>query len=261
MGRRKSSICPPGIVAMLVLGGGIALVAGCGSFASSGLNSQGVRLFSQNRYQEAMQNFREAIENDPSNADSYYNLAATYHRLGTVNRSPADLSRAEQNYHLCLDRDPNHRECYRGLAVLLVQQNHSEEAFRLLKGWGTQSPTRPEPKIELARLLQEFGDRKAAEQSLIDALAVDDKNTQALAALGRLREEQGDYQQALVSYQRSLTYDRFQSEVAARVAALQSTVGSAAGSAVATGPPRVELPTETVVAGTLAPTASLSAKR
>ncbi len=195
-------------------------------------------MFSQNRYQEAIHNFQQAIENDPNSPDGYYNLAAAYHRLGTVNRSQADLNRAEQYYHLCLDRDPNHRECYRGLAVLLVQEDHSEEAFRLLKGWGSQSPARPEPKIELARLQEEFGDRHAAEQCLVDALAVDAKNPQALAALGRLREQNGDSQQALLAYQRSLTYDRFQSEVAARLAALQTAVGSTP----TTAPPHVELP-------------------
>jgi tetratricopeptide (TPR) repeat protein len=226
MARRKPPSRRSGFAVVVVVGFGLAMLVGCGSFASRGLNSQGVRFFSQNRHQEAIQKFQQALDNDPTNPDSYYNLAATYHRLGSVNRSQADLSRAEQYYHLCLDHDQNHRECYRGLAVLLVQQDHSEEAFRLLKGWGAQSPARAEPKIELARLLEEFGDRSGAQQSLVDALAVDDKNTQALAALGRLREQTGDRQQALGAYQRSLTYDRFQPEVAARVAALQTAAGS-----------------------------------
>lgn len=225
MAIHRSPICRPGAHAILAIGFALVIMAGCGSFASKGLNSQGVRLFSQNRYQEAMQSFQEAIDNDPSDPDSYYNLAATYHRLGTANRSQADLGRAEQYYHLCLDRDPNHRECYRGLAVLLAQQDHSEEAFRLLKGWAAQAPTRPEPRIELARMLEEFGDPEGAKQSLTDALAVDDKNPQALAALGRLREQAGDRQQALLAYQRSLSYDRFQPEVAARMASLQTTIG------------------------------------
>jgi tetratricopeptide (TPR) repeat protein len=226
MVRRESLIGRSGIATVLVAALGLALGSGCGGVASTGLNSQGVRLFEQSRYQEAIQNFQQAIDNDPNNADGYYNLAATYHRLGVVNRSQADLGRAEQYYHLCLDRDRDHRECYRGLAVLLVQQEHSEEAFRLLEGWAVKSPTKAEPKIEMARLLEEFGDTERAKQSLVDAVAIDDKNPQALAALGRLREQAGDRQQALAAYQRSLSYDRFQTEVAARMAALQTALST-----------------------------------
>ena len=45
----------------------------------------------------------------------------------------------------------------------------------------------------------------------------------ALTALGRLREVQGDRNQAVANYQRSLSVNRNQPEVAARVAALQAT--------------------------------------
>ena len=213
---------------LVVLGGCLGLVAGCGGFASRGQNSQGVRLFEQARYQEAIQRFQQSMDSDPKNPDGYYNLAATYHRLGTINRSQADLTRAEQYYHLCLDRAANHRDCYRGLAVLLAEQDRSEEAFRLIEGWATQSPGLPEPKIEMARLLEEFGDAESAKQQLTDVLAIDDKNPTALAALGRLREQTGDPAQALAAYQRALWYDRFQPEVAARVASLQATLGTSA---------------------------------
>ena len=229
VGLPLATACQPrsrrfGWVAVLLAS--LGLGSGCGGFASQGLNAQGVRLFEQGRYEDAKQCFQQSIDNDPGAADGYYNLAATYHRLGTVNRNAADLNRAQQDYYRCLDHDHNHRDCYRGLAVLLVQQERSGEAFRLIEGWAAQAPTLAEPKIELARLLEEFGDPDGAKQRLADALAVDDKNPRALAALGRLREQSGDRQQALAAYQRSLAADRFQPEVAARVASLQSAIGA-----------------------------------
>ncbi len=203
---------------------------GCGSFSSQGLNAEGVRLFEQTRVQDAMREFQRAIDHDPNNADGYYNLAACYHRLGVMNQRASDVTQAERCYYLCLDRAPDHRECYRGLAVHLVEQNRSEEAFRLLQGWADRRPDSPDPKIELARLYEESGDRNKAKQLLADALLADAANARALAALGRIREQEGDAAQALNNYQQSLWANRFQPEVAARVAGLQSSAGGYAGS-------------------------------
>jgi len=202
----------------------LALTTGCSDFAARGLNAEGVRLFDQTRYQEALQQFQKAIDSDPNNADAYYNLAATYHRLGALNRRLPELAQAESYYHLCLNRDPSHRECHRGLAVLLAEQGRSEESFRLLQAWAERSPHLPDPKIELARVCEETGDRESAKKHLADALRVDAGNARALTALGHLREQSGDHLLALQDYQQSLYADRFQPDVAARVAALQSVV-------------------------------------
>ena len=214
---------------------GIVASPGCSNFSSQGLNAEGVRLFEQTRVQDAMQDFQRAIDQDPSNADGYYNLAACYHRLGATNHRAADLTQAERHYYLCLDRDPEHRECYRGLAVLMFEQNRAEEAFRLLQAWADRRPDATDPKIELARLYEESGDRERAKQLLGDALLADATNARALAALGRIREQDGDSAQALNNYQQSLRVNRFQPEVASRAAALQSSVGGAFAGATSTG--------------------------
>jgi tetratricopeptide (TPR) repeat protein len=213
-------------------------LAGCG-ITSKAQNAEGVRLFEQGAYPAAIQNFQSAVYNDPRNANAYYNLGAVYHRLGNANSRDTDLDQAEMYYHQCLDRNYNHVDCHRGLAVLLVEQERSEEAFELLEGWSFRSPYLADPKIELARLYEEFGEPDTAEQKLHEALAVEPNNSRALAALGRLREEAGELGQALADYQRSLWGNRFQPEVAARVAALQAQLGSSTvASAPALGPSR-----------------------
>jgi tetratricopeptide (TPR) repeat protein len=181
-----------------------------------------VRRYQQGDYYGARQRFSQALSLSPTDANGYYNLAATHHRLGKLTNQEADLRQAENLYNQCLDRDPNHVDCHRGLAVLLADTGRPEAAIRLLEGWSARNVSSAEPKVELARLHQELGDRTKAIRALEEALVIEPHNARALAALGRLREEEGDLQQALANYQRSLSIDRFQPQVLARVAMLQA---------------------------------------
>src|SRR5688500_13490929 len=79
---------------------------GCG-LTSKAQNAQGVRLYQQGAYPTAQQRFQQAIYNDPLNADSYYNLAATYHQTGKQEGRQADQDQAESYYNQCLDHNPN----------------------------------------------------------------------------------------------------------------------------------------------------------
>ena len=161
----------PSCLWQTALAGVLLSMAGCGSFNAQTCNTDGVQLFQQARYQEAIKEFQEATYEDPTNADGYYNLAATYHRIGKLERRKTDLDQAESYYNLCLDRNPNHTDCYRGLAVLLAEQGRNDDAFRLLEGWVQRQPNSADAKIELARMNEEFGNRQVAKERLIEALA------------------------------------------------------------------------------------------
>jgi Flp pilus assembly protein TadD len=204
----------------------LAAASGCNNIASQAANVEGVRLYQQGNYQQASDRFQQAIAQDPRSPEGYYNLAASLHKTGALYSRPSDLQQAENLYNQCLERDPNHTECYRGLAVLLNETGRQQDAFKLLNHWSSASPKSPDPKIELARLLEEVGQAEQAKAQLVDALTIDPHNARALTALGRLRDQSGDHQQALANYQRSLSLNRFQPEVAARVAQLQGAVGA-----------------------------------
>lgn len=206
---------------LILLVAATSIQSGCSGISARGLNAQGVREFNQAEFDQAIDEFQKAIDRDPRDPDGYYNLARTYHRLGTLQGNETYLVQAEQLYNQCLDRDENHGDAYRALAVLLAEQGRQEEAFRLLHGWVDRSPMLADARIELARLYQESGEREAAKEQLVAALAVDSENPRALTALGMLREEMGEYNEAIANYQRSLHRNRFQPEVAARVASLQ----------------------------------------
>ncbi len=211
--------CYP-ILGAWVVGCSLLWTSGCGSLAAQGMNAEGVRLYSEARYDDAIQEFHKALNNDPRNADGYYNLAATYHRMGTQTGNKQYLQQAETYYRMCQDHDQDHCQCYRGLAVLLVQQGRSEEAFHLIATWADRQPTLAEPKVELGRLYQEFGDLEAAKSRLNEAVRVDPHNARALAALGSLHERLGEQAAALQDYRQSLARDPAQPELAAHVATL-----------------------------------------
>lgn len=199
-------------------------LGGCNSLTAQSLNAEGVRLYSQARYEEALQRFGQALIYDPNDASAYYNIAAVYHRLGDLYRRTDDYARAESYYQLALSKNPHHLAARRGLAVLLVTQGRATEAVAMLQNWAATAPQWAEPRIELARLYEELGDRSAAEKLLVEALALDPRNVRALNALGHLRELEGQKELALANFERSLELNSKQPDLALRVSALRNEI-------------------------------------
>ncbi len=212
----------------------ILTAAGCGGMGRND-SSQGVQLYQQGNYLGAVNHFQQALARQPGNPDCFYNLGATYHQQAKVFGNAADRQVAEQYYHLCLARNPDHVACERALAVLLVEDGRSPEALSNLQQWSASRPGNAQPHIELARLAEEHGDRREAENQLIDALKIDPNNSRALVALGQLRESAGDPSQAVANYTRALAIDPGQPAVSARVASIQSS--QAGGTRTAALPP------------------------
>ena len=108
---------------------------------------------------------------------------------------------------------------------MLIESGREQFAFDLLNEWRTRSPQNEAPLVELARVYQEYGDNRRAVDLLSDALKINSQNVRALAAMGHVREAQGQYQLALNNYARALQIDPRLPGVAQRVAALQTQPG------------------------------------
>lgn len=199
--------------------------AGC-SWGASGKNALGAQLHQQGQYTAALQQFQQVVDEDPSNPDGYYNLAATTHRLAKQRNDDALYRNAEALYNQCLDHDPNHVECHRGLAVLLIDTGRTDSAFTLMKNWAQQNPASAEPRVELARLYEEAGQPQVALKYLEDAVQQDANNSRAWLALARMRESSGDLPQALQNYQRALALNNTSPMINERVAALSRQINS-----------------------------------
>lgn len=211
----------------------LSSTGGC-RWASSGQNTLGVRLYQQGRYAEALQQFQVAQTTDPQNPDTYYNLASTYHKLGVTQKDQKLIDQAESLYNQCLDLSPNHVDCHRGLAVLLVESGKPDRAFVFMNKWATDNPAMADARVELSRLHQEFGETKLAERYLDEALAMDPNHYRAWAARGQMREASGDLNQALQNYQQSLAINSLQPDLYQRVASLNVRI---AQNTLATGAP------------------------
>ena len=192
-----------------------------GCHTSTTYNNRGVGQFQRGDYQSALDTFQNAIAANPNDADAYYNLAATLHYWGRRSSDANMMDQAESLYHRCLDLSGNHVDCYRALAVLLVDTDRRDDAFTLLEGWAQRSPQLASPLVELARLNEEYGRDDAARQYLTRALDVDASSSRAWAALGRLREEEGRYAQALTNYRHAYNLNRYHAGVPERIASLQ----------------------------------------
>ncbi|MEX0819767.1 MAG: tetratricopeptide repeat protein [Pirellulaceae bacterium] len=203
---------------------------GC-KMVADGQNIEGVRLEQQGQHHAALQQFQQAITSNPTNADAYYNMAATYHRIGVEQKDQRQLDQAETLYNQCLDLEEDHVDCRRGLAVLLTETGRSDRAFNLLKNWANSSPQLADARVELARLYEESGDYETAKLHLNKAILLEQHNSRAWAALGNIREQLGDTQQALANYQRSYNLNSFQPGVAQRIATLSgATLGGSSTS-------------------------------
>jgi len=189
-------------------------------------NIAGRQAYEMGQYANAINEFQQTLQLNPRNADAYYNLGASYYAVGKQAKNQQWLKQSENLYRQAIALNDQHTEAHRGLASLLIETGQEQYAFDLLNAWKNRYPNSPEPTIELARLYQEYGDNRRATDLLADALRLDGQNVRALKAMGHIREVQGQTHLALDNYMRVLQLDNRQTDVAQRVAALQTQLAS-----------------------------------
>ncbi len=193
-----------------------ALFAGCVSPAQP-YNSRGVALFNRGQYEAARSEFLEATAVDPVNADGFYNLGSTYHKLG-------DAGEAEQNYFHCLALNPDHTKANHAFVVLLLEQERTNAAYDLVQDWMARSPGSPDPLVEMAWLERQAGKTESARQTLHQALAIEPRHSRALTELASIYEGSKDSERALALYQRALVANPSHPDLSTKVADLRDAV-------------------------------------
>ncbi|MDR2344767.1 MAG: tetratricopeptide repeat protein [Planctomycetaceae bacterium] len=209
----------------------ILQLAGC---TASNMSAEGVRYFNQARYDQAQRAFLEALKREPNNPDIYFNLAETYHQSAKLSISQNEIAKAQQQYdeankyyRNCLAIDFNHLKANRGLAAMLVEIRQPQMAFDHIINWCNISPNLQDPKIELARLHQEWAQIMSvlgkkeistdsinkADKLLQNVIANDPNNYRAWRAIGYIRENNGDRENAVNAYQKSLLLNPNQNDL------------------------------------------------
>jgi Flp pilus assembly protein TadD len=178
-------------------------------------NTDGLRRCAQGDYAGARQSFQAALELKGEDVDLLYHVGECSDHLG-------DVAAAERSYRACLQRDPEHVVCRHALCSLLVRSDRRADAVHMVEDWLARAPKQAAPYAEDAWLWHEARDLPRAQGRLQQALQVDPHNVRTLNDLGQIYEEMYRFDRALVLYQRSLSQDPNQPDVARRVRELQA---------------------------------------
>jgi len=218
-------INPKSVIALLLTSFLIAC-GGC-NWSAARQNTLGRQAFLSGQYSQAINQFQQALNREPGNADALYNMGVTYFTLGKQARNNQWIGQGEQLLRQAIAQNDQHVDAHRSLAVLLVESGRQNNAVELLNTWKQRHPESSEPLVELARIYQEFGDQNQATNLLANALQIDGTNTRALKAMGHVRELQGQYNLALDNYLRSYQLDSRQLDVASKINEMQTRIAQA----------------------------------
>ena len=195
----------------------IVVVAGCTSTDGERwrtFNDDGVALFAQGSYTDALESFEYALTLHPNDPVLVFNTGQCYDRLNKVQK-------AEELYLYCLQRDPKHGDARLALVALKYRTGRVAEANNLIQDWLRQEPNVADSYVADAwRLRQE----KAIPQAMArveQALSIEPRNRRALTEMGILLEMQGMPDRALALYEWILQSEPNQVEIAARAEQLR----------------------------------------
>ena len=186
----------------LTVGATALLAVGCAASMSSATarNAAGVECFSAGRYDDAIAYFQESLEDNPSNAEAYYNLGSAYQRKATETGDTVLLGQAEDAYWTALENNPSSETivcCYRGLATSAMARGDGAGALQTLEAWRDRNPDSIEPKLEIAYLLEAQQKDSEAYDVLKQVAAEAPNDYRAYYKMGVLAERAGDLTDAM----------------------------------------------------------------
>lgn len=147
------------------------------------------------RYREALAEYLAAIRLDPDAPTAHYNLANFLATHG--------LDMAVEEYRASLALDPDHPDTHLNLGLTLADLGRDEEAERSLRAAVELAPKDPYPRHELAALRMDAGDHPAAIAELKEVVRLDPARFEAWLDLGICYAQRGFYAEAERAYARA----------------------------------------------------------
>src|SRR5580692_939665 len=132
----------------------------------------GLKALDEKRYQEAVDNFINAIAAEPKDYSLYFNLALAYSLMGKD-------AEAIPEYKKSLEIKPALYQAELNLGILLLRDKHGAEAVPYLTDAVSQKPKEFRPVFYLASALFAGGEFAKAEQAYKTALEIDPKSPDA----------------------------------------------------------------------------------
>jgi len=154
------------------------------------------------RYQEAFEEMRQTADLDPNNLDVRVRLG-NYYLVGS-SQSPAAIGEAERLAKEVLEKDPNNIEGHILMGSVLFAQDKKQEAFTELNHAVELNPNRVESYLSLARFYVQTKEIATAEATYQRAISVSNGSAMAhyeygkfLVGAQRLDQAEAEFQKAV----------------------------------------------------------------
>lgn len=151
----------------------------------------------QGKRDEAIDNYEKAIEINP-------NLVAAHNNLGTAFLNQGRLEAASEQYRQALDKDPAYAEAHNNLGFLLEKQGKAAEAIREYQQAIELNPNRAEFYSNMGNLLATQGRTTEAAQQFQKALEIEPGNAKVHYNLANLLFARGQWDGAVEHYRQAL---------------------------------------------------------
>lgn len=179
-------------------------------------NALGIAFMEQQRWNEAIQNFRTASERAEKWVYPHYNLSRVYAALSRYREAEQELrtaihlgdelglkysylyynlgilylfqgrtNDAEPQFRRAIEMKPEDAMSYHNLGLIYQQRNNRREAENFFRKAADLDPRLVEPRLKLAEIYRQRGDRELEESALREAVRADPRNAGAIESLGR----------------------------------------------------------------------------
>jgi protein O-GlcNAc transferase len=166
----------------------------------------GIALSHQRQLDEAIVVFRQAIQLDPESVVAYYGLGEALRGKGKLDEAIAALRQAIQ-------LDPKFPDAYNGLGVALADQGKLDEAIenynqalRLPDEEGTPASVHALAYYNLANTLGEQGKPGEAIAAYRQAIQIAPRFAATYTNLGNVLSRQGELEEAIAAYRQALSF-------------------------------------------------------
>ena len=155
--------------------------------------NKGVEALAQDRLDDAISAFKQAIKVDPVDHYAYNNLGVAYKRKG-------DYEQAIQNYSRALEIMPDYYVARVNRGIARFRKGDYDLALEDLEAVARQRKRDPSVYATLGLIYKQKGDFDKAIKNLRQAIALNKNGIVAQKALGEVYEGKKDYEKALEVY-------------------------------------------------------------
>ena len=198
---------------------------------SSAHNNLGILHFERREFREAIACYERAVKANPRFAEAHNNMGnalrftgqhdkalAQYHKalqfrerypeaynnLGTLLRDQGKFPEAEHAYRKALNQNSKYMDAYNNLATLFYVTNRDTEALRVLGDALRVQEDHPVTLVLTSRCQLRRGNLQQAEQAVRRALTADEKNADAMVALGQIYHETDRFEEAVAILEKAV---------------------------------------------------------